>query len=158
MVEKILQVFPTTIHDKDFNEKNIVLLAVENRQSHLYDFLLRSSHLDKDLIAFHAVDRDKNNALHLAAMLKNYESSLIPSSRLQMQWEVKWYEVCKIDFLISGLNFSQGVTFELLIVNTVTWGHVLGINAVCEEFLATEFLYSSSYGWKDARTDIHRNA
>ncbi|RVW13792.1 Retrovirus-related Pol polyprotein from transposon RE1 [Vitis vinifera] len=45
MVEKTLQDLPLTIHDKDFKRKNIVLLAVENRQSHLYDFLLKSSHL-----------------------------------------------------------------------------------------------------------------
>ncbi|KAL6338432.1 hypothetical protein AAG906_020521 [Vitis piasezkii] len=69
MVEKTLQDLPMTIHDRDSTGKNIVLLAVENRQSHLYDFLLKRSHL-----------------------LKNYESWLIPSSTLPMHWEVKWYE------------------------------------------------------------------
>eukprot|EP00261_Vitis_vinifera_P032594 XP_019073837.1 PREDICTED: uncharacterized protein LOC100853188 isoform X2 [Vitis vinifera] len=89
MVEKTLQDLPMTIHDRDSTGKNIVLLAVENRQSHLYDFLLKSSHLrDKDL-ALHAVDKDGNNALHLAAKLKNYESWLSPSSTLPMHWEVK---------------------------------------------------------------------
>lgn len=36
MVEKILQVFPMTILDRDQEDKNIVLLAVENRQSNIY--------------------------------------------------------------------------------------------------------------------------
>lgn len=36
MVEKILQVFPMTILDRDQKDKNIVLLAVENRQSNIY--------------------------------------------------------------------------------------------------------------------------
>ena len=140
MVEKTLQDLPLTIHDRDFKRKNIVLLAVENRQSHLYDFLLKSSHLRDQDLALHAVDEDGNSALHLAAELKNYESWLIPSSTLPMHWEVIWYEVCKIDFLICCLNFSHGITFELLIVNTVTWGYVLGSIAVCEEILATECL------------------
>ncbi|KAJ9697577.1 hypothetical protein PVL29_009416 [Vitis rotundifolia] len=98
MVEKTLQDIPVTIYDKDSTGKNIVLLAVENRQSHLYDFLLKSSHLrdnfGKDL-ALHAMDEHGNSALHLAAELKNYESWLIPSSSLLMHWEVKWYEYVK---------------------------------------------------------------
>lgn len=36
MVEKILQVFPMTILDRDQEDKNLVLLAVENRQSNIY--------------------------------------------------------------------------------------------------------------------------
>ena len=68
MVEKILQVFPMTIHDKDNTSKNIVLVAVERRQSHIYDFLLRrrSDVVDKDL-AFRLLDKNMNSALHLAA-------------------------------------------------------------------------------------------
>ncbi|WJZ91424.1 hypothetical protein VitviT2T_010496 [Vitis vinifera] len=95
MVEKTLQDLPLTIHDRDFKRKNIVLLAVENRQSHLYDFLLKSSHLRDEDLALHAVDEDGNSALHLAAELKNYESWLIPSSTLPMHWEVIWYEYVK---------------------------------------------------------------
>ena len=96
MVEKILQLFPMAIHDtSDFNQ-NIVLAAVENRQSHIYDFLLNSSHLIDKEGAFHAVDNGGNNALHLAGKLAD-DSYLqrIPTSMLQMQWEVKWYQVCK---------------------------------------------------------------
>ena len=115
MAEKTLQDLPMTIHDRDSTGKNIVLLAVENRQSHLYDFLLKRSHLRDEDLALHAVDEDGNSALHLAAEVKNYESWHIPSSTLPMHWEVKWHEVCKIDFLICCLNFSHGVTFELYI-------------------------------------------
>ncbi|XP_034690455.1 ankyrin repeat-containing protein ITN1-like [Vitis riparia] len=87
MVEKTLQDLPLTFHDRDFKRKNIVILAVENRQSHLYDFLLKSSHLHDEDLALHAVDEDENSPLHLAAELKNYESWLIPSSTLPMHWE-----------------------------------------------------------------------
>ena len=96
MVEKILQVFPMTIHDKDNTSKNIVLVAVERRQSHIYDFLLRrrSDVVDKDL-AFRLLDKNMNSALHLAAKLENL--IYMPISMLQLQWEVKWYEVCAIN-------------------------------------------------------------
>ncbi|KAJ9697545.1 hypothetical protein PVL29_009392 [Vitis rotundifolia] len=108
MVEKILQVFPMTIHDRDDTLKNIVLVAVEFRQSHIYDFLLRRSDVvDKDL-AFRERDNNINSALHIAAGVKNYEGWLIPpSSMLQLQWEVKWFQYVKNtlppDF-ITGIN------------------------------------------------------
>eukprot|EP00261_Vitis_vinifera_P032606 XP_019073849.1 PREDICTED: ankyrin repeat-containing protein ITN1-like [Vitis vinifera] len=93
MVEKILQLFPMAIHDtSDFNQ-NIVLAAVENRQSHIYDFLLNSSHLIDKEGAFQAVDCNGNNALHLAGKLAgDGYLQRIPTSMLQMQWEVKWYQ------------------------------------------------------------------
>ena len=91
MVELILNRFPTAIYDKNSKKKNIVLLAAENRQPHLFD-LLKQKKINQTL--FHAVDSDGNSALHLAA---NYNQSLnpwtIPGTALQMQWEIKWYEV-----------------------------------------------------------------
>ncbi|RVW67957.1 hypothetical protein CK203_064210 [Vitis vinifera] len=88
MVELILNRFPTAIYDKNSKKKNIVLLAAENRQPHLFD-LLKQKKINQTL--FHAVDSDGNSALHLAA---NYNQSLnpwtIPGTALQMQWEIKW--------------------------------------------------------------------
>ncbi|KAJ9697558.1 hypothetical protein PVL29_009403 [Vitis rotundifolia] len=91
MVEKILQLFPMAIYDTDGQDRNIVLKAVENRQSHIYDFLLNSSLvLDREVL-FHAVDGWGNNALHRAGNLAG-NLQRIPTSMLQMQWEVKWYQ------------------------------------------------------------------
>ena len=96
MVEKILQLFPMAIHDTYGFDQNIVLTAVENRQSHIYDFLLNSSLLLDREVSFHAVDHDWNNALHLAGkLIGDRHLQHIPTSMLQMQWEVKWYQVCK---------------------------------------------------------------
>ncbi|KAL6338437.1 hypothetical protein AAG906_020526 [Vitis piasezkii] len=61
-----------TIHDRDFKRKNIVLLAVENRQSHLYDFLLKNSHL-----------RDEDLRIASSCRVKNYESWLILQHKKQ---------------------------------------------------------------------------
>ena len=72
--------------------KNIVLLAVENRQTHVYELLFnRKSPKDN---VFRVVDKDGNNALHLAAMLRDNLPWQIPGAALQMQWEIKWFEVC----------------------------------------------------------------
>ncbi|CAL8989567.1 unnamed protein product [Prunus brigantina] len=40
MVEKILKKFPVAIHDVDSENKNVALLAIENRQSHVLKLLL----------------------------------------------------------------------------------------------------------------------
>ncbi|XP_034690454.1 uncharacterized protein LOC117918030 [Vitis riparia] len=94
MVTKILELFPMAIYDTHKeNWKNTVLMAVENRQSHIYDFLLNRKHLLDREIAFRAVDYHRNTALHLAGKLAGYHHRQhIPTSMLQMQWEVKWYQ------------------------------------------------------------------
>ncbi|XP_019073764.1 ankyrin repeat-containing protein ITN1 [Vitis vinifera] len=126
MVEKILQEFPMTIHDWDSTRKNIVLVAVESRQSHIYDFLLRrrSDVVDKDL-AFHERDEKGNSALHIAAGLQNSRGWFIPTSMLQLQWEVKWFEYVKNtlppDFCI-GTNIYRKTALQIF---TETHGQLL---------------------------------
>ena len=92
IVDRILQLFPVAIHDKDHQKKNIVLLAVEHRQPHVYELLLKRKIL-KDT-AFRQQDIEGNSAVHLAAKLGENKPWLIPGAALQMQWELKWYEVC----------------------------------------------------------------
>jgi ankyrin repeat protein len=91
IVEKILEDFPFAIHDVNIEKKNMVLLAVEHRQPHIYQLLLkRKNRKDNE---FQVVDNEGNSALHLAATLGGYKPWLIPGAALQMQWEIKWYEV-----------------------------------------------------------------
>ncbi|CAI9781198.1 unnamed protein product [Fraxinus pennsylvanica] len=88
MVEKIIKFFPEAINDMNTSKKkNIVLLAVENRQPHVYRFLLEKITIKEDI--FRKVDIDGNSALHLAAKLGDHRPWLIPGSALQMQWEIK---------------------------------------------------------------------
>lgn len=91
MVEKILHLFPVAIHDLNADQKNIVLLAVENRHPHVYTLLLNRNILRES--AFRIVDSQGNSALHLAAKLGHHKPWLIPGAALQMQWELKWYQV-----------------------------------------------------------------
>ena len=94
MVEKILDTFPEAIHDLDSEKKNLVLLAVENRQTGIYKLLLDRKMLgESDLSIFQHVDIKGNSALHLAAKFGEYGPWRIPGAALQMQWEIKWYKV-----------------------------------------------------------------
>ncbi|KAK1559230.1 hypothetical protein Q3G72_012179 [Acer saccharum] len=89
IVEKILEKFPVAWHDRNYQKKNVVLLAVENRQIHVYQLLLRMN----ENSAFRHVDHEGNSALHLAAKLGEVNSWLIPGgAAMLMQWEIKWYE------------------------------------------------------------------
>ncbi|WJZ85835.1 hypothetical protein VitviT2T_005352 [Vitis vinifera] len=93
MVDSILEKFPVAIHDRNKEKKNVVLLAVENRQPEVYEILLKKNIL-KDSV-FGVVDNEGNSALHLAAMLGDYQPWHIPGAALQMQWEIKWYKFVK---------------------------------------------------------------
>ena len=72
--------------------KNIVLLAVENRQPHVLQLLLKQKISVKDKL-IHEMDTEGNNALHLAAKFGQHKPWQIPGAALQMQWEIKWYAV-----------------------------------------------------------------
>ncbi|KAL9395799.1 hypothetical protein Peur_010052 [Populus x canadensis] len=95
MVEKIIEKFPVAINDVNAEKKNIVLLSVENRQPHVYQFLLSlKRNIVKESI-FRQVDSKGNSALHLAATLGDFKPWSIPGAALQMQWEIKWFEFVK---------------------------------------------------------------
>ncbi|XVF65190.1 hypothetical protein PTKIN_Ptkin09bG0227200 [Pterospermum kingtungense] len=93
MVAKILEKFPVAIQDVDAENKNVLLLAVENRQTHTFQFLIERKILHESV--FRHWDNQGNNALHLAATYGHYRPWLIPGSALQMQWEFKWYKFVK---------------------------------------------------------------
>ena len=90
IVVYILNKFSLAIDDKSEGQ-NIVLLAAKNRQTRVLQLLLEQEFVKRKLI--HGVDSDENNALHMAAQIGRQRSWLIPGAALQMQWEIKWYEV-----------------------------------------------------------------
>ena len=100
MVKEILNRFPMAIHATS-EEKNIILVAVENRQPQIYQLLSKSklrANLQTNSM-FQARDKDNNNVLHLAAKLEEHQSWLIPGASLQMQSEIKWYEVSTQNYI-----------------------------------------------------------
>ncbi|KAK4560176.1 hypothetical protein RGQ29_009095 [Quercus rubra] len=78
------------IHDETSEGKNIIMLAAEYRQTHVYELFCKS-HLRIESM-FHKLDNRGNSALHLAAKQIEQKTGLIPGAALQMQWEIKWYE------------------------------------------------------------------
>ncbi|KAI9122555.1 hypothetical protein K1719_006395 [Acacia pycnantha] len=102
VVNRILERLPVFIHDTSSNKKNIVLIAVENRQPRILEALhthlyvkLKKPQLWQDLVQ--SVDADDNTILHLAAKYDESKSHpwQIRGSAMQMQWEIKWYEHVK---------------------------------------------------------------
>lgn len=94
MVKEILEHFPVAIQDMNSENKNAVLLAVENRQPLVYKLLLDRK-IQKETF-FRMVDKEGNSALHLAAMFRENLPWHIPGAALQMQWEIKWFNVCRL--------------------------------------------------------------
>ncbi|XP_065864837.1 uncharacterized protein [Euphorbia lathyris] len=93
IVEKIMDTFPVAVQDLDADNKNVVLLAVEHRQTHIYQLLLKKTILKQSV--FRQVDKDGNSAWHLAAKFGEHKPWLIPGAALQLQWEIKWYQFVK---------------------------------------------------------------
>ena len=93
MVEKILNEDPTAIHDRTSKDKNILVVAVENRQPRVIQ-TLRNRDVWDSMIQTVTVDNKGNNVLHLAAEVPAHNKPWqIPGSAMQMQWEVKRYKV-----------------------------------------------------------------
>ncbi|XP_028121599.1 uncharacterized protein LOC114318833 [Camellia sinensis] len=114
IVEFILERFPLAMDDMNWDGKNIFLLAIENRQPHLYKLLLEK--IIRTSI-FRAVDNDGNTALHLAAKLGS-RSWIIPG--LKMQWEIKWYQFVKESMPLSfwAPYNKDGLTADEVFMNT----------------------------------------
>ncbi|KAI7982682.1 hypothetical protein LOK49_LG15G00477 [Camellia lanceoleosa] len=124
IVESILKKFKVAMHDVNSDGKNLMILAVENRQPQIYQLLVKMGKKEKkekiirDL--FLGVDTEGNSALHLAATLKTYQPWRAPDAILQMQWEIKWYECIKekMPQHLLGLQNKDGKTAEEILMET----------------------------------------
>ena len=94
MIMKILESYPVAVYDVDKDKKNIVLVAVENKQPHVYELLLSMKKNQKIIqeSVFFEVDCERNSVLHLAAKKGDFNWP-VPGAASQMQWDIKWYEV-----------------------------------------------------------------
>ncbi|KAK4278652.1 hypothetical protein QN277_016473 [Acacia crassicarpa] len=93
VVKRILEVYPVAIYDKtDPKKRNIVLLSVEKRQTHVFKSLMKHP-LWHNLRG--AVDMDGNNVLHMASFLLQHMPRQIHGSVMQMQYEALWFQYVK---------------------------------------------------------------
>ncbi|XP_028789089.1 uncharacterized protein LOC114745115 [Neltuma alba] len=93
MVKRILKFFPSSIKDVNIKGKNVVMLAVEHRQTKVFWFLCKQKRLSESL--FWQVDKEENNALHLAARLGVEADWLNPGEEFIMSREINWFEFVK---------------------------------------------------------------
>ena len=63
MVEKILHEIPMAIHETTSDNKNILLVAVENRQPHIIKALQKNDLWENLLLG---MDKEENTVIHLA--------------------------------------------------------------------------------------------
>ena len=96
IVEKILKRFPVAIYDTNADKKNVLIVAVENRNLGVYK-LVKNIISQKNLV-FRKMDKNGNTVLHYAAMYKDGQTKPwpVPGAALQMQWEIKWFEVIRV--------------------------------------------------------------
>ncbi|XP_047983930.1 protein ACCELERATED CELL DEATH 6-like isoform X2 [Salvia hispanica] len=90
MVKQILKEVPVAINDRDSDGKNVLMVAAENRQIAVFDFLIHEIKLPG--FFFHALDYQGNSVLHSAAILRPNQTWSIPGAALQMQWEITWFK------------------------------------------------------------------
>ena len=92
IVEKILADFSVAITDEDEDNRNILLVAVENRHLAVYKNLLKK--YPRNNVVFQKVNKKGDTALHFAATYGDHVRPWpVPGAALQMQWEIKWHEV-----------------------------------------------------------------
>ncbi|KAK7303001.1 hypothetical protein RJT34_13900 [Clitoria ternatea] len=119
MVEKIMELFPVAMHDMDAKKKNIVLLAVENRQTYLYEFLLkRKTSLKESILGksittqtVHCTWQPSLESISLGSLLaKRLKCTGKSSGSCQKRWRValKTAESCSVvaAALIATVAFS----------------------------------------------------
>ncbi|KAI9110484.1 hypothetical protein K1719_018350 [Acacia pycnantha] len=94
MVKMIVEEFQLTVDIGAVNEegKNIVLLAAENRQTDVYEYLRRPEIRALTRSLFKQVDKEENSALHLTARYRDDHNLKLQREVLIMQWEYKWFK------------------------------------------------------------------
>ncbi|KAL8548208.1 hypothetical protein ACS0TY_007506 [Phlomoides rotata] len=116
MVLLILDLKPEAIFEGNAEKKNIVMLAVEHRQHHLYDDLINQHRINKTVLEH--VDKYGNNLLHIAANLKaGKQFWRIRGAALHMHMEIKWYQFVKRSMpphLVVGQNIEKRTPKEIL--------------------------------------------
>ncbi|KAL7170532.1 hypothetical protein ACSBR2_035410 [Camellia fascicularis] len=89
LVKQILEIFPNAAYSFDKNGKNILHIAVEQKDRVLYDYLKKNvDHKDGMLSD---VDNDGNTVLHLAANVGT-SPKVVLGDLNQMTWDVCWFK------------------------------------------------------------------
>ena len=96
IVEELVKKVSSSIYDLNLENKNVLLVAVENRRTMVVEALRkRFEECNKKAIfddLIQGVDDEDNTVLHLAA-IKSDRDWHISGAALQMMWHIKWFQV-----------------------------------------------------------------
>ncbi|XP_028762128.1 ankyrin repeat-containing protein At5g02620-like [Neltuma alba] len=108
IVKIILRDKPGAIYQTNSQGRNVLHVAVEFRQPHIFEILRKEKSWD---VLIHSGDFDGNNTLHIVAKSK---LQIQGSSALEMQDEIKWYEHVKslLPSYLTVLTNQEGETPE----------------------------------------------
>jgi len=111
IVEKLITKIPSSIYDLNLENKNVLLVAVENRRTIVVEALRKHfEKINKEAI-FHdliqGVDEEENTVLHLAASKSDRDWN-ISGAALQMMWHIKWFQV----FLFFQIRIRRSLKFD----------------------------------------------
>ncbi|KAK7251374.1 hypothetical protein RIF29_34507 [Crotalaria pallida] len=125
MVIEFLDKQPSSLHETTSDKKNILLVAVFNRQPSVVKSLKKIlKRVEWDNLIRETDDKE-NTMLHLAAeTLSKDKTWPVPGSAMQMMWDVKWFEYIKqqmpemgkqhvAEHFISKTNQDGKTSFEI---------------------------------------------
>ncbi|CAL5202325.1 unnamed protein product [Lathyrus oleraceus] len=98
MVDELIIKIPSSIYEVNLENKNVLLVAVENRRTNVVEALRkRFEECNKNAIfdnLMQCVDMEDNTVLHLAATRSDRDWH-ISGAALQMMWHIKWFQYTK---------------------------------------------------------------
>ncbi|XP_027186836.1 uncharacterized protein [Cicer arietinum] len=98
MVNLLIKKIPSSIYETNLENKNILLVAVENRRTVVVEFLKKWFEVCNKKETFdnliQDVDNEDNTILHLAATPGD-DDWHISGAALQMMWHIKWFQYAK---------------------------------------------------------------
>ncbi|KAI7996293.1 hypothetical protein LOK49_LG10G02657 [Camellia lanceoleosa] len=89
LIEEILEILPDAAYSFDKNGKNILHIAVEQKERVLYDYLKKN--VDHKDVMLSDVDNDGNTILHLAANMGTSPKVVLGHLK-QMTWDICWFK------------------------------------------------------------------
>jgi len=111
IVEKLITKIPSSIYDLNLENKNVLLVAVENRRTNVVEALRKRFDKCNKMAIFddliQGVDKEENTVLHLAATKSDRDWN-ISGAALQMMWHIKWFKV----FLFFQIRIRHNLKFD----------------------------------------------
>ncbi|KAL7225322.1 hypothetical protein ACSBR1_020661 [Camellia fascicularis] len=90
LVIQILKEFPPAAYGYDENGKNILYIAVEQKDRILYNYFMEKIISKKDILA--DVNNEGNTILHLATSLRT-TPRVLHGCLNQMAWDICWFTI-----------------------------------------------------------------